>query len=260
MPKDDFLEVQHLLFDLDDTLIQCNKHFISAREAFLGSMEKFFYGYGIDLKEVDLTQQQIDLAGIDQLGLGKVRFPESLVTTYLLFCEKLGKEPQEFEKKQLEQIGYLVYDQKPELLPNAIEVLKRLNTDQYELHLYTGGDYQIQMNKILDSGLHVHFEEHRRYVSEHKNKEILQGILNRHHWKPHTVWMIGNSARSDIRPALEVGIHAIHIPNENGWVFDQVDLTETNRGRLFVVSSIGEVPNLIEKHLQKCGEGCVGGR
>ncbi|HEU4962838.1 MAG TPA: HAD family hydrolase [Bacilli bacterium] len=249
---------QHLLFDLDDTLIHCNRFFNEAREEFLEAMRRFFGEHPIDIKMVDETQQKIDLSGIEQFGLGKHRFPESLITTYRLMCEKFHKHRDEREEEELQSIGYGVYTREIEMYPHAHETLKKLRDQGHELYLYTGGDKEIQTGKVLRAGLADIFPPHRRIVSEHKNRDVLRSILDEHNLEHEHTWMVGNSARNDIRPALEEGIHAIHLPDKGGWAFDEADLNVQNKGRFVTLESIRHVPDVIDKHIEDKKSGAKG--
>ena len=42
-------------------------------------------------------------------------------------------------------------------------------------------------------------------------------------------WMIGNSPRSDILPALEVGLGAVHIPHDQTWSLEVADMPDHPR-------------------------------
>lgn len=240
---------QHILFDLDDTLIHCNRFFNESRSEFLAAMLSFFPDHPIEAKLIDDTQQHIDLSGIEQHGLGKHRFPESLVATYRLMCDKYGKTPLAHEELELEAIGYGVYTKPVELYPHAHETLEMLKQDGHELYLYTGGDLEIQTAKVLRAGLEHIFPEHRRFVSEHKNRAVLAKIMQDIDLKHEHTWMIGNSARNDIRPALEEGIHAIHLPDKGGWSFDNADLNVPVIGHFVTLDTIKHVPDVIRKHI-----------
>jgi putative hydrolase of the HAD superfamily len=242
--------MQHLLFDLDDTLIHCNRFFNEAREDFLTAMGGMFRDSDIDLHLVDKTQEQIDNTGIEQFGLGKHRFPESLIATYRLMCEKYGKQPSQQEERELQAIGYGVYTKEIELYPHARETLQTLHERGHQLYLYTGGDHEIQTSKVLRAGLEDIFPLHRRFISEHKNRGVLANILQENGLDPAYTWMIGNSARNDIRPALEEGIHAIHVPDKGGWSFDNADLNVPLQGQFHTLETIREVPLVIDRHLE----------
>jgi putative hydrolase of the HAD superfamily len=48
---------------------------------------------------------------------------------------------------------------------------------------------------------------------------------------PERAWMIGNSPKSDINPALEVGINAVFVPHPHTWSLEHEEVRE-GRGRL----------------------------
>ncbi|WP_200760201.1 HAD family hydrolase [Effusibacillus dendaii] len=236
---------QHILFDLDDTLIHCNKHFTLTRELFLDLMMSLFQDFPVERSLIDKTQEKIDMAGVEKWGLGKNRFPDSLVQTYRLMCQKYGKIPEQKEEARILELGHSVYDFDIELYPYAMNTLEKLIKQGHDLYLYTGGDFQIQTQKVLEAGLDVIFPEQKRFIYEHKNTKVLRHILTRYNFHPQKTWMVGNSARSDIRPALETGIHAIHIPDEFGWKYDRVELDVPAKGEFHVLRSIADVPDVI---------------
>lgn len=246
---------QHILFDLDDTLIHCNRFFNEARSEFMTAMVSCFQGYPIDVKLIEETQEHIDLSGIELHGLGKNRFPESLVATYRLMCDKYGKTPDSVEEQELQAIGYGVYTKPVELYPHAQETLELLRQAGHELYLYTGGDFEIQTAKVLNAGLQDIFPEERRFITEHKNRDMLAKILQEKNLLHEHTWMIGNSARSDIRPALEEGIHAIHLPDKGGWSFDRADLNVPAIGLFHTLDTIKGVPDIIREYASKVKDG-----
>lgn len=209
-----------------------------------------FKNYPIEREIVDQTQQQIDIAAVKQRGLGKNRFPESLVQTYRLMCNKYGKPIIKQEEQELLELGHAVYDFDVELYPDAMPAIRKLKEQGHELYLYTGGDYQIQTQKVLDAGLDGIFPETRRFICEHKNTLSMKKILRQGNFRRESTWMIGNSARNDIRPALELGLHAIHIPDEFGWDYDNVELDIPAKGHFHVLKSIREVPDVISQALK----------
>ena len=50
--------------------------------------------------------------------------------------------------------------------------------------------------------------------------------MSRHSLDPTKTWMIGNSPRSDINPALAAGLNAIFIEHPNTWVLEHEALVE----------------------------------
>ena len=39
-----------------------------------------------------------------------------------------------------------------------------------------------------------------------------------------TTWMVGNSPKSDINPALAAGLHAVFVPHDNTWILEHEEL------------------------------------
>ncbi len=51
---------------------------------------------------------------------------------------------------------------------------------------------------------------------------------------PERTWMIGNSPKSDINPALEAGLRAVFIPYAHTWTLEREEIRPVN-GRLLTV-------------------------
>jgi putative hydrolase of the HAD superfamily len=51
---------------------------------------------------------------------------------------------------------------------------------------------------------------------------------------PEATWMIGNSPKSDINPALQAGLGAVLVPHPHTWVLEHQDLN-TDGGRFLMV-------------------------
>lgn len=245
--RGEILATQHILFDLDDTLIHCNRHFVFTREKFLDTMVEMFKDYKVDRDLIDGTQKQVDFLGVENLGMGKSRFPESLVQTYRLMAARHGKDPCPAEEKIIFELGFSVYDFEVELYPDALQTIEKLKSKGHEMYLYTGGDFKVQTQKVVDAGLEYIFPEDRRFIFEHKNTIVLKKIMRKAELNAKNTWMIGNSARSDVRPALELGLHTIHIPDVNGWEYDHVELDVPAKAHFHVLRSIKDVPAVIEQ-------------
>ena len=52
--------------------------------------------------------------------------------------------------------------------------------------------------------------------------------------------MIGNSIKSDVNPALAVGMGAVFIPNENTWALEHAEL-QTGAPRLLQIQRFGQL-------------------
>ena len=70
----------------------------------------------------------------------------------------------------------------------------------------------------MGSGLKKHFEA-TEIVAE-KNRTTYEGLVDKHELPRDSTWMIGNSPRSDINPALAAGLHAVFVPHGNTWILE----------------------------------------
>lgn len=63
-------------------------------------------------------------------------------------------------------------------------------------------------------------------VLREKDAAAYREIVEAEEMAPEATWMIGNSPRSDILPALEVGLGAVLVPHERTWSLEVVDLPD----------------------------------
>lgn len=167
---------QKIMFDLDDTLIYCNKYFHYILDQFADEMTTWYTPAGISRASIMEKQTAIDIARIDIQGFKSEHFPQSFIDTYRYFHDLTGRATSPLEEEKLWKLGLSVYEQEVEPYPMMNETLDTLATRGHELHLYTGGDSFIQRKKIDHLNLGRYFQD-RIYVRQHKNTEALEQIL-----------------------------------------------------------------------------------
>jgi putative hydrolase of the HAD superfamily len=244
------LKQQTILFDLDDTLIYCNKYFFDAIDRFAQRLQHYLMESRQDTRiskqEIEDKQLELDMIGVKKHGFVKQRFPESLVETYHFYRDAAGLPKDRSFEEELWDIGMKVYDQEYEPYPHMFETLDELKHEGHELHLYTGGDASIQTYKVEQMELRKYFDN-RIYITPHKTTDYMKKVIDEQRFDRDHTWMIGNSARTDVVPALQNGIHAIFIPIEQEWKFNQIDITDTPQGAFLTLGSIKQVPNAIRE-------------
>lgn len=241
---------QQILFDLDDTLIHCNKYFGLVLGEFYTLIHEWFAEYELTTDEIRQKQIEIDIASVHNVGFKSGNFPQSLINTYRYFCQRCLRLIHPLEEEQLLKLGLSVYDLEVEPYPGMVETLESLKSDGHQLYLYTGGETSIQQRKIDQMKLNMYFEE-RIYIREHKNIHSLEQILQSGPFDRSSTWMIGNSLRTDVIPALTAGICSIHIQISNEWEYNIVELEESPEHILYTVSSIDEVPEMIHHKIEQ---------
>ncbi|REK77096.1 HAD hydrolase-like protein [Paenibacillus paeoniae] len=242
---------QQLFFDLDDTLIYCNKYFFFVVDQFVDSMSTWFSGYGIVTPNaVRDKQMDRDIALIGDTGFKSEHFPQSFLDTYAYFSDATGRKRSVVEEDFLWKLGISVYDHETEPYPNMEHTLDELASAGHELHLYTGGELLIQQRKIQRMGLERYFSS-RIYIRQLKNNDALEQILKQGIFDREHTWMIGNSIRTDVVPALTAGIHAIHVRTPEEWHYNVVQIDVQPRGAFFTLDKLIDVPDTIHRYLNR---------
>jgi putative hydrolase of the HAD superfamily len=236
---------QTLILDLDDTLIHCNKYFKQSRNEFVQQMKKWFKQ--ITVKEILDKQLEFDLNSVEKHGLHSSIYPETLVKTYLYFCRKSRRKYNEMEIEELRNIGRKVFEIEVEPFPNMFEVLDELQDDGHHLYLFTGGDAYNQYRKISQLGLEEYFKK-GMFIFKHKNMHSLKTVLNKIKSKKRATWMVGNSLKTDIKPAIELGINAIHIPAKIEWCYNIIDIEIEPNGIFAELKSLLQLPEFFREY------------
>ncbi|NHM33465.1 HAD family hydrolase [Neobacillus terrae] len=248
------MEKLTLIFDLDDTLIHCNKYFRDTINQFAAQMKQWFPE--LTIQQIKQMQLEIDMKSIAEHGLHSSRFPESLAATYLYFSEKYNQSVEQTKVDELRRIGQGVFEIEVQPFPHMYEVLNTLRQDGHHLFMYTGGDKANQNRKIVQLELEAYFGK-RVFIYEHKNSEALRQVLQTIKADPKKTWMIGNSLKTDIRPALENGINAIHIPSPIEWSYNNVKIDIAPKGEFLTVNSLLDLPRIFKTHNSRYNENVV---
>jgi len=228
------IKIKTIIFDLDDTLIKTSRLYDRARDEFSSLMQELGFNSEESLSKLD----EVDISYIKEYGFVKERYPLSLGKTYEYFCKINGEKINPVLKKKIEDIGWQVFRQIPELVDGVYQILDTLRK-KYFLILATLGDPQVQKEKVQLSGLKKYFSE--IYVLKHKNVEEYKNILKEHNLDKKNTWIIGNSVRSDLNPGLKLGINCILIPYLS-WKFEEEEPLSENYLRL---NSLEEVLNYL---------------
>ncbi|VVB80400.1 Uncharacterised protein [uncultured archaeon] len=238
------------IFDLDDTLIYT--HFLYSRaKADLARLVDSRFGYvAPDVLAILRLHEEVDLRLTKEMGFSRERFPTSLSEAYTRISEMMG-EPERERKQNAQEaynLGKTVFDKGrwlPSLVPGALETLDFLTRQRDELAIVTIGEEFTQNEKVKFYELNRWFGDRVYIVPNHKKERIKELAEDR---DPKRVWFAGNSARSDILPALEVGIGALYVPRET-WAHDQCDLKGVDTSRLITLKSIKEIPEIYSTKL-----------
>lgn len=229
-----------LLFDLDETLIP-NSYKYSRQTWRCGTIiAEVFAKKGPHPLDVLKKQAEIDIDLVKSRGLLLDRFPLSWVDTYVWFCKELGLKPNKEVKDRLFNTASQFKRGPFRAYAGAKKVLRQLRLDGHKMHVITSGVESLQMRKMRDAGLVKFFDS--IHVMNLEKKAIMASLVGE---RTAEAVMIGDSKRSDIKPAVDLGITSVWIPGD-GWSYANAKVDPD-----FEISSIRELPGVIERLLGK---------
>lgn len=200
-----------LLIDADDTLWENNIYFERAVASFISYLDHQTH----TPEEVREHLNQCEHATISAHGYGLRSFRRSLVDCF----EQLSGVPVSDEQKErIHSFAESIAHHGIELLPRVAETVAELST-RHRLILVTKGDLIEQTGKFERSGLVPYFTAVE--VLPEKHDEAYSALSAHHKCHAANTWMIGNSPRSDINPALNAGLHAVFIPHNFTWILER---------------------------------------
>jgi putative hydrolase of the HAD superfamily len=215
---------QTLLIDADDTLWENNIYFERAIAAFTSYLDHQTHTPA----EVRAVLNTCEHETIAANGYGLTSFRQSLVNCY----RRLAIHPVTDEHvTSIHGFASIIHEHPIELLPGVTETLASLST-RHRLILMTKGDPVEQTGKLDRSGLAPHFSAVE--IVPEKDPASYRAVASRHNLTPATSWMIGNSPKSDINPALAAGLHAVFLFHQNTWTLEHAELTTPPPGQQLI--------------------------
>jgi len=224
---------QTLLIDADDTLWENNVYFERAIADFIS----FLNHRERTPAEIREILNDVERECIVSHGYGLHSFAHSLVKTF----ERLSVEPlTPALHETIHGFARTIAEQPVQILPRVPETLQYLSSRRHQLILVTKGDLKEQSGKVQRSGLKQYFSA----VEIVAEKHVLEyrAIVGRYELAAGQTWMVGNSPKSDINPALGAGINAIFVPHDDTWVLEHEELASPQPpGQLLVIRSFAEL-------------------
>jgi putative hydrolase of the HAD superfamily len=220
-----------LIFDADDTLWENNIYFEHAFDDFV----EFLAHSALTPPQVREVLNEIELVNSKIHGYGSLNFGRNLQQAYQHLAER------EIRPDDLEHVMSLaerILRQPIELIEGVEETLEDL-TQRHNLALFTKGHPEEQRLKVDRSGLGRYFS-YTAIVKEKDSPAYLR-LLDEKGFAARNSWMIGNSPKSDINPALEAGLGAVLVPHARTWVLEHQELRAPAGARFLQVERFADL-------------------
>lgn len=213
-------DIDLVLVDFDDTIVETAPRFERARRQLFDHLARAAF----DRAEAErIHHHEVDPRMRSEHGLGPHRMPLAFAETYRVLCRTAGCE---VDPDILAECRRLAADVAgtPPVIDGALNALRRLAA-AVPTAIYTqASDHDYQLRCVREAGAAELVGDGRVRVVPTKTAAALRETLD--HFgatDPRRVWMVGNSIRSDINPALEVGVRPVMVEVDEPWQYDMVD-------------------------------------
>ena len=223
---------QTLLIDADDTLWENNIYFERAIAQFISFLNHHQYSAAQVREILDDVERECIITH----GYGLQSFAHALVKTF----ERLAVDPLTPEMHdRINSFAHAIAEHPVEILPGVPDTLQYLS-QRHRLILVTKGALVEQSGKIERSGLKEYFPA-VEIVAE-KDPDTYRSVVSKHGVAADSTWMVGNSPKSDINPALAAGLNAVFVPHDNTWILEHEKFAPANPPtRLLVLENFSEL-------------------
>jgi putative hydrolase of the HAD superfamily len=221
---------QTLLIDADDTLWENNIFFEETIDRFVSALEHIGYTSEYIRHILNETERR----NIRQHGYGVRSFRRSLEETYLKLA---GNSARRELMQEIEKMAAALENTPPHILDGVPETLAYL-AKYHRLILLTKGETAEQVAKVERSGLQPYFEAIEIVLE--KDSGTYERMVEQFKIVKANGWMVGNSPKSDINPALQAGLNAVFIPHPDTWEQEKTEV-ESGGGKLLILSAFRQL-------------------
>ena len=223
-----------IAFDADDTLWDNEPYFQQVGQ----EMCQILVPYA-DADTVLDSLYQTEMGNMADYGYGAVAFTLSLVENAVKVSQ--GKVKGE-EILRIIRAGQRLMHLNAKPLEGVEETLAQLKaTDKYRMVLFTKGELLTQENKLHRSGLESYFD--KVVIVSNKDENAFRKLCLDFGIAPSELLMVGNSLKSDIKPALDIGAYGVYIPYHTNWKHEVMD--EFEHDKMLRISKFCELLSLL---------------
>ncbi len=226
-----------LIIDADDTLWENQLNFNNFTEFFKNLLTEF------NIPEYDglQTLEHFDSISYSNNEFGNVYYKESMKKT----LAKFGFDSEEIHNR-IDNKHDKIFNHAPLLFDGVKETLEYIKEKNVILYILTKGYYPVQMTKIELSGIDEIFDGF--IVTTRKNREVYENLIIKYKLDKQNTYMVGNSPKSDILPALEAGLNAVYIPSKFLWELENCNIPESN-SNYFKLDNFSKLKDFVDDKL-----------
>jgi putative hydrolase of the HAD superfamily len=221
---------QFLIIDADDTLWENNIYFERAFDDFV----EYLAHSALTPQQVRNILDEIEDANAKIHGYGSANFGRNLQQCFQHLAER---DVGDNDLRTVCRFAERILECPMEVIEGVPETLEYL-ASRHDLTLFTKGHPEEQKLKIDRSGLGVWFA-HTAIVME-KHAQAYRELVETRGMDPACTWMIGNSPKSDINPALEAGLQAVFVPHQHTWTLEKQKL-RSGPGQLLMLDRFSDL-------------------
>lgn len=223
-----------IAFDADDTLWDCQGHFDNVEKEYCSILSPFGSS-----NDVSKSLFETETGNMALLGYGSKAFTISLVENAVRLSHGMISGE---DLLKIISLGKTLLDLPATPLPGVVDTLQALRREgKYRMVVFTKGDNLDQENKFRRSGLSEFFDDF--VVVADKTKREYTRLCRLFDTDISRMCMVGNSFKSDIKPVLDLGGYAIHIPYALMWKLEESEVTD--HPHLIRIKEFGQIREVL---------------
>ncbi|NDR57114.1 HAD family hydrolase [Aliiruegeria sabulilitoris] len=230
------MKLTTIAFDADDTLWHNERFFVLTQDRFAELLADYAPRDHLDERLLEAEKRNIV-----HYGYGIKGFMLSMIETAIEITEERIPAA---AIRQILDMGQEMLRHPIELLPHARTAVEAMARSHHRVLLITKGDLLDQERKLAESDLRRFFD--RVEIVSEKTAGTYRRIFTEHGDGPERAMMVGNSMKSDIRPAIEVGAWAAHIPFDLAWALEAAE-PPTESDRFHTLEDLGHLEALVTR-------------
>ncbi len=223
-----------VIFDADNTLWPIEHLYNNARTELCDLVAS----HGSDRQAADAFQRQRDATLHATYGYSACRFARSFEDTWLNFFPSAATA----EMRHARQLALEVFEKLASPSEGLELVLDALLAANYHLGIITAGERWVQERRLNDFHLRDRFAAVE--IVESKTAEVFNGFCDKHQVAKPVSWVVGDSLKSDVYPALAAGLRAVWLKVEN-WREREQSQEPPPPQDLPIIDALGELPKKI---------------